>query len=467
MSCGEFHRAPYQPTGRLRTSCGLLHSMSRDLALTPFCVADRPMSLRILRGLDLSRYTGRVGIMIHANTSVEFQNLVREYPLENGICPFHRRRHEGRQCARVREIRARTITMCDSGVFTKKGAPLSYAALFEVYERSRVKYGIIIDHLRRCDATLASARAAMAEYSRLPNRTFELVGVAQGNNVQEYKRCYRELKAMGYRHIAVGGLLNRRKNTARYVYVKGGRLFQILEALRDEYPRDWMFALGCYHPRRHDDFERYGVFGSDYKGWIFNYKPQNDRGVAGARASRFRQVRRFLERHVYSDARSPVDFRGHSRGRRRAELGVVACSKRKIWDEEELVGGAIARRTYRGTLFRLASEFADKHTDRWVILSGLHGFLNPDSRVPGPYNNRLPAKLRHAQIVKLRQQVIQKGLHKFDRVTVFGGAAYHRAVIGAFSPFGVEVRSAFATDARIGSRLRQLKEGRTLATSLS
>lgn len=438
--------------------------MTDELRLTPFCVADRPMSLRILRGIDLARYSGTVGIMIHANTSKEFQVLTNEYPLENGVCPFHKRRHGADQCERVQTIRERTVKMCDSGVFTKNGALMNYSQLFDVYERSGVAYGIIIDHLRKADATIKSARDAMKIYhERYGGRDkgpFQLVGVAQGSNVKDYLRCYAALRALGYKHIAVGGLLNRRKNTARYVYVKGGRLFHILEALREEYPRDWMFALGCYHPRRHDDFERYAITGSDYKGWIFNYTPRNELGTAKARKWRFRQVRAFLQRHVYSDARAPLDFR-HRKKHQSENLAVVACSKAKIWDIEER-GGTLARSTYRGTLFRLSSEFADKHAERWVILSGKHGFLNPDSRVPGPYDTRLPPKIKHAQATRFRQQVIAKGLHRYRKVVVFGGDDYTRAVRVAFSPFGIEVVPAFKANMRIGDRLRHLKQAKSL-----
>jgi hypothetical protein len=434
------------------------------MAFTPFCVADRPISLRILRGLDLGAYTGNVGIMIHANTSQNFQRRVGEYPLENGRCPFHNERHQGRQCLRVRKIRQRTIRMCDSGVFTKDGAQHSYESLFKVYERARVHYGIIIDHLRDAPATLKSARLAMEEYKRKPKRGFALVGVAQGKNPREYLACYAALRDMGYKHIAVGGLLNRRQNTARYVYVRGGRLFRILDALRHAYPRDWMFALGSYHPRRHDDLARYDMFGSDYKGWIFNYEERNDLGIIKARRSRIGQVRRFLQRHVYADTRKALAYRGQRKAK--GALAVIACSKRKIWDEGHK-GGALARDTYRGTLFKMATRFADKHLDDWVVLSGRHGFLSPGSKVPGPYNTKLPRRLRHRQTERLRAQVIQKGLHGYKRAVVFGGHDYANAAKVAFQPFNVEVVRPFPADAKIGTQLRRLSRATSLEALLA
>ena len=36
-----------------------------------------------------------------------------------------------------------------------------------------------------------------------------------------------------------------------------------------------MFALGCYHPKRHSKFNELNLFGADSKGWILNYKTPN------------------------------------------------------------------------------------------------------------------------------------------------------------------------------------------------
>jgi len=42
-------------------------------------------------------------------------------------------------------------------------------------------------------------------------------------------------------------------------------------------------VLGCYHPRRHALFDKHRVFGSDYKGWIFNYKHRFDQIAEASR----------------------------------------------------------------------------------------------------------------------------------------------------------------------------------------
>jgi hypothetical protein len=89
-------------------------------------------------------------------------------------------------------------------------------------------------------------------------------------------RCYEEFKRLGFKYIAVGGLLRRRDNTVRFPYVGNHTLmFNVLQELRKLYPRDWLFALGCLHPSRLEAFKNLEVW-ADYKGWIFQYKKKNE-----------------------------------------------------------------------------------------------------------------------------------------------------------------------------------------------
>lgn len=60
-------------------------------------------------------------------------------------------------------------------------------------------------------------------------------------------------------------------------------------------------------------------------------------------------------------------------------IGLVACSATK------LAWAAPARDLYQGQLFRAARAFAEKHCDRWYILSAMHGVLEP-AQVVEPYD---------------------------------------------------------------------------------
>jgi hypothetical protein len=46
----------------------------------------------------------------------------------------------------------------------------------------------------------------------------------------------------------------------------------VLKKVRERFNPEWLFPLGCYHPKRREIFQELEVWGSDYKGWIFQYK---------------------------------------------------------------------------------------------------------------------------------------------------------------------------------------------------
>jgi hypothetical protein len=219
----------------------------------PFFVVDRPMSLKLLEYCEINNQSFKLGLMGHANTTKEFQDLFRNFNHKN------------------------IVKIVDSGVFTKNGCMNGYSNLFSTYERMGADYGIIIDILKDKEKTIESAKKAIKIYES-EKYTFNLIGVAQGNTVEEYQECYRELKKIGYKYIAIGGLLKKTENSARYVKVNDENLLKkVASKLRSRYPEDWLFLLGSYHPQRHQIFKKFKIFGGDYKGWIFQYTTPEDR----------------------------------------------------------------------------------------------------------------------------------------------------------------------------------------------
>jgi len=218
----------------------------------PFFVVDRPMSLKLLEFCGIKKVQSKIGLMGHANTSKNFQRLFREFKGAN------------------------IVKMADSGVFTKQGNLTNgYERLFEIYENMGVEYGIMIDVIKDKQKTIRSAEEAIKIYGKF-NPNFKLVGVAQGNTLVDYLDCYDKLKEIGFEFIAIGGLLKKIENTTRYVKVRDEKFLKdVLKAIRNKYPTDWLFLLGCYHPKRHKLFRDYNIFGADYKGWILNYKNPN------------------------------------------------------------------------------------------------------------------------------------------------------------------------------------------------
>ncbi|MEA3339465.1 MAG: hypothetical protein U9R15_05810 [Chloroflexota bacterium] len=67
---------------------------------------------------------------------------------------------------------------------------------------------------------------------------------------------------------------------------------------------------------------------------------------------------------------------------RSLRVGLVACSKTKLGH------AAPARDLYQGTLFRLASAYAERLCDEWYVLSAKHGLVHPDT-ILKPYDAAL------------------------------------------------------------------------------
>jgi hypothetical protein len=280
----------------------------RRRCMIPFFVADRPASLQIIRGLRIPP-DKRIGLMTHANTTEYFKRILAQFPCsERNYCEVKRRVCPNNKdislCEAGLNFREKVITMADSGVFTKEGCMFSsYQDLYNEYEKMNVDYGIMIDYLKDKERTLRSAEEALNTYEKY-DWNFRIVGVAQGLSCEDYIDCYLQLRDMGFRFIAIGGLLRKRENSARYVQVRDeGLLWSVLSEIREIDPHGWVFALGCYAPSRHHRLLELGVFGSDYKGWIFQYckrHPNAKRGNKNARKSRYLQVRRFICENIFS-----------------------------------------------------------------------------------------------------------------------------------------------------------------------
>jgi hypothetical protein len=253
----------------------------------PFFVVDRPMSLNIVKTFFAKHPGIQFGLMSHGLVSENFKTLFSSFPCQPADCWLCGRDANGRLECGSRQLRsqlqASVLRIVDCGIFSKEKQP-RYPELYDVYESMNADYGVMKDVFGDAKKTIESAKRAVEVYLRRKRR-FRLVLVAQGKNAEEYLWCSEKLSALGVGELAVGGLLVRKERSARYASAGTmERIDEILTCLRRRFPRRWLFVLGCYHPRRHSLFEKHGVFGSDYKGWIFNYKHRFDQIAEASRA---------------------------------------------------------------------------------------------------------------------------------------------------------------------------------------
>ena len=412
----------------------------------PFFVVDRPMSLELLRYCEIDKQEGVFGLMGHANTSKRFQNLFREFEGDN------------------------IIKAADSGVFSKEGCKLDYEDLFSIYEIMGIEYGIMIDFLKDKDKTIESAKKAMEIYKE-ESRSFKLVGVTQGNTSEEYLECYNELKSTGFDYIAIGGLLKKNVNSARWVRVKDENfLKEVLEKIRSNYKKDWLFLLGCYHPKRHRLFEEFNVFGGDYKGWILNYRTPEmwveelnrelvsfeaknteyysklqtlekvlDMDKGTKRGYRFKQIRAYLDNNVFSL------FRDY--------LLIISCSQRKA----SISNPAPAIELYDGPFFkmirRMKQEGKFPRGVHILIISAKYGLL-------GSYDliEKYDQEMTEKRAEELKQE-INIELNKFLRnkrfKEIFIGMGKNYCL--SLEKFKFEIPLEYATG-KIGEKLSRTKE---------
>jgi hypothetical protein len=124
---------------------------------------------------------------------------------------------------------------------------------------------------------------------------------------------------------------------------------------------------------------------------------------------------------------------------------IVPCGKSKIWDTQPDVGPTPAAEAYTGAPYKLNRQYAERFSDRWVVLSAKYGFIEPDFEIPGPYEVAFTKKQTGPTgIETLRQQVKALRLHEHAPVVGLGGIEYRKAIEAAFAPFNVEVDFPFA-----------------------
>jgi hypothetical protein len=429
--------------------------------LIPHFVADRPMSLRILSGLDFMRHPVDVGLMVQACSSQNFRDIVSKFPcgdinycgVVDGSCPHN---SEIKKCLKGLALRKYFTTIADSGVFTKEGSSLNYPSLFQRYEEMNIDRGIILDVLGDKNGTIASAKNGW-EYYEGHGYKFTLIGVAQGKDVKEYVKCYESLLKIGYEEIAIGGLLTKYENTARFAKSNRDEISSAVNKIRSEWPDKRCFTLGVYNPKRHEFLEELGVDAADYKGWIFQYKKNYENPLCH-HIDRIFQTREFIETNILSrmsgkkaakrcihtlaqnmkskliSQKTRVIVDGLSIKNHEAQLlkriVIISCGKSKNIG----CSNCLAKDAYNGRSFLLKRKYAELSGHPWLILSAKHGLLKPDTEIDPNYDITISTKDEIQQLASRIERQIPDFLEYSiaDEVIFLGPRAYVESLEKAF-----------------------------------
>lgn len=458
-----------------------------ETKLIPHFVADRPMSLRILSGLDLVKHSVKIGLMTQASTSDSFRQQFSNYPcfdlsycgVVDGPCPCN---GALRLCKKGKALKRSITTISDSGVFTKQGGIIDYQELFKRYDNMKIERGIMLDVLGDKDKTTESAKKAMEIYST-KSWNFKLIGVAQGNNAAEYVECYNHLLNLGFEEIAIGGLLKKRKNTARYVFTNNNNISEVVKSIKSEWPDDRCFVLGVYHPKRHELLDSLGVDAADYKGWIFQYKKQFEDPISH-HVDRLLQTRHFIEKNILNRLSGqpvkPIDSINidsvnkdnlTAKGGRvypiskndlarkidikSKQIIIISCGKTKAKLDQ-----CIAKDAYIGKSFLLKKKFAEISGNPWFILSAKYGLIRPTQIINPNYNQTINS---NKDIENLSKKILSRisdysEFSDVDKIIFLGPASYAESLKLVFcdtrSPMVVHMTKGM----RQGEAQRLIKE---------
>jgi hypothetical protein len=137
-------------------------------------------------------------------------------------------------------------------------------------------------------------------------------------------------------------------------------------------------------------------------------------------------------------------------------LVIVPCGKAKIWNRHPDSGRVRASDAYTGSLFKLNRQYAERFSERWVILSAKYGFIPPDFKIEDydtTFKRKSPDLVADAT---LRQQIRRLGLNGYKTVVSLGGKDYRSRVEAVFTEVAVKPRFPFH-NLPIGKAMQALK----------
>lgn len=383
----------------------------------PIFVADRPASLDILS--KLTDFEGKFGILSHAFTTDNFKKKFRDFPITN-------------------------VKIGDSGIY--QGRSISYEKLFNEYQRMGVSHGIIKDYYRQQEKTLKSAKEAIGIYIRGKEEgkySFQLLGVAQGNTVAQYFQSYQAQKELGFKMVAIGGLLYKIENHKRMVKLRSQTFLEnVLSALRTSYPNDDLLPLGVFNRKRIGTLNLFNIWGADYKGWIFQYNIDESHKLGNRHDQVLKYIRNeILNPSVIQGMKIENNIVTLNSGLRRKRLLIMSCSKSKRDD------GGKAINVYDGPAYKILRKYNKRNKDIDVkIISAKYALIDKNDLIE-PYDYKMDQNISEVY-KKVLVESLRSLIKKYDEVFVFGGKLYQNVM-----PMDPKLRFS---DGTIGKQLHQL-----------
>ena len=118
-------------------------------------------------------------------------------------------------------------------------------------------------------------------------------------------------------------------------------------------------------------------------------------------------------------------------------LGIIPCSKEKIWDITPERKAVPAKEAYRSSFHRFARLYAEKYCDAHIIFSAKYGFMEPDFMIPGPYDVTF-SRPEDSVITDKELQKQARNYATYTSIVIICPRTYAQKIDRAFSLFMIQ-----------------------------
>jgi hypothetical protein len=119
---------------------------------------------------------------------------------------------------------------------------------------------------------------------------------------------------------------------------------------------------------------------------------------------------------------------------KRSTLGIIPCTKEKIWDIFPDMGSVLAENVYINPFHSLARTYIDFFTNHCVIFSAKYGFLRPHDLVPGFYDVTFDRPNDpYISVEMLKKQSLEKRLNNYRKIIAVCNSRYIAMIKKTFS----------------------------------
>ena len=118
-------------------------------------------------------------------------------------------------------------------------------------------------------------------------------------------------------------------------------------------------------------------------------------------------------------------------------LVIVPCAKKKIWSKNSSVKSIAAKDAYISNYFKLCKLYSERFSDKWLILSGKYGIIEPDFILHGDYNMKLISSNEFKNMVNEQlRNIISEG---FTKIISLCGKRYTQFLENVFSSCDLKI----------------------------